>query len=118
MVDNNFRTANCVPFKTIMLFAKSRLQTRDIVANILGNIVGFIPFGILIPILFRKFNTAGKVIGLGFVLSLFFEIVQLLTVLGNFDVDDLMLNTFGSAVGFFIFWLERTYAMRKEMASR
>ena len=99
---------------TIMLFAKSRLQTRDIVANILGNIVGFIPLGILVPILFRRFNTPRKLIGLGFVLSLFFEIVQLLTVLGNFDVDDLMLNTFGASIGFFIFWLERTYAMRKD----
>ena len=114
MVQNNLKTANYVPFATIMLFAKSRLQTRDIVANILGNIVGFIPLGILVPILFRRFNTPRKLIGLGFVLSLFFEIVQLLTVLGNFDVDDLMLNTFGASIGFFIFWLERTYAMRKD----
>jgi glycopeptide antibiotics resistance protein len=116
MVKKNINTANYTPFATIVLFAKSRLHTGDIVANIVGNIVGFIPLGILLPILFRRFSSPQKVILAGFLLSLGFEIIQLLTVLGNFDVDDLMLNTCGTALGYFIFWLERTYNRKKEIS--
>ena len=57
MIKANFRRANLVPFTTIMLFIKSKLSMRDIVGNVLGNIVGFIPFGILVPMLFRRFST-------------------------------------------------------------
>ena len=86
----------------------------DIMANLVGNIVGFIPLGILLPVLFRNYNSAKKVIATVFVVSLSFEIVQLFTVLGNFDVDDLMLNTLGGSLGYLIFRAERNYAARRQ----
>jgi len=39
----------------------------------------------------------------GFALSLFVEVVQLITKVGCFDVDDLILNTLGAAVGYILF---------------
>ncbi len=64
----------------------------------LGNFAGFIPFGILIPILYRcKFF---RFISLFFLSILIIETVQMLTFLGRFDINDAIVNTLGAAVGF------------------
>lgn len=64
----------------------------------LGNFVGFIPFGILIPILYPcKFF---RFISLFFLSILIIETVQMLTFLGSFDINDAIVNTLGAAVGF------------------
>lgn len=68
----------------------------------LGNFVAFIPFGIVIPLLFRchfiRFITL-------FILSItILEILQMLSRLGSFDIDDIIINTLGAAVGF---WSQR-----------
>ena len=63
-----------------------------------GNFAGFIPFGILIPVLYRcKFF---KFISLFFLSILVIETVQMLTFLGSFDIDDAIVNTLGASVGF------------------
>lgn len=63
-----------------------------------GNIAAFIPFGILIPLLYRtsfmRFMTL-------FILSiLVLETLQALTLLGSFDMNDVIQNSLGAAVGF------------------
>lgn len=63
-----------------------------------GNIAAFIPFGILIPLLYRtsfaRFMTL-------FILSiLVLETIQALTFLGSFDMNDVIQNSLGAAVGF------------------
>ncbi|MEC2075262.1 VanZ family protein [Metabacillus fastidiosus] len=66
-----------------------------------GNIAAFIPFGILIPLLYRV--SFRKFISL-FVLSiLFLETMQTLTYLGSFDIDDVISNTLGAAIGFYAY---------------
>ncbi|QTD40297.1 VanZ family protein [Sporosarcina sp. Te-1] len=63
-----------------------------------GNFAGFIPIGILIPLLYQwKFF---KFISLFFLSILMIETVQMLTFLGSFDIDDAIVNTLGAAVGF------------------
>lgn len=64
----------------------------------LGNIAAFIPFGILFPWLYRtnfvRFMTL-------FILSiLVLETIQALTFLGSFDMNDVIQNASGAAVGF------------------
>jgi len=61
--------------------------------NLLGNVVGFIPFGMLLPMLFPKMKNAILVLICTFLLSLCFEVFQLIFMVGCFDVDDLLLNT-------------------------
>jgi glycopeptide antibiotics resistance protein len=107
MIKANFKRANLVPFTTILLFIKSRLAMRDIVGNLLGNILGFIPFGILVPMLFRKMEAFRNVLIAALIISLIFEVIQLVAVLGSFDVDDLLLNTIGAAIGYYIYSLDR-----------
>jgi len=78
--------------------------------NIVGNLVLLLPLGIFLPILWNWFRSLKAVVITGFLISFFIEILQLLSVLiGNrgraFDVDDLILNTIGVAIGYWIFFL-------------
>jgi glycopeptide antibiotics resistance protein len=112
MIKANFRRANLVPFTTILLFIKSRLAMRDIVGNLLGNILGFIPFGILVPMLFRQMSGLKQVLWGALIISFVFEMIQLIAVLGSFDVDDLLLNTIGAGIGYYIYSIDRKKTAR------
>lgn len=71
--------------------------------GIMLNILLFIPFGFLIPIIWKKRWSWWKIMLLGFAASFCVEIVQLVTRLGFADVDDLMNNTIGAALGYLIY---------------
>ncbi|TWD95675.1 VanZ like protein [Neobacillus bataviensis] len=94
--DNNF-----VPFKTIyfyMYLADINLNIR--IENLVGNIIGFVPFGFILPLLSKGFQKLSTVTITTFILSLTFEIIQLVFEFGSFDVDDLILNTLGGILGY------------------
>ncbi|MDQ0492451.1 glycopeptide antibiotics resistance protein [Paenibacillus brasilensis] len=63
-----------------------------------GNIIAFIPFGILIPLLYRI--TFVRFITLFFLSIIVMETIQALSFLGSFDVNDAIQNSLGAAVGF------------------
>ena len=97
----HWRSNNFVPFKTIFFYlyiADVNLNIR--IENLAGNVIGFIPFGFILPLLMKKFQRLSAVILGTFCLSLTFEILQLLFEFGSFDVDDLILNTFGGMLGY------------------
>ncbi|MFB1050014.1 VanZ family protein [Paraliobacillus sp. JSM ZJ581] len=93
---------NFIPFKTITyyLFLANDINFSIRVDNLAGNVIGFIPFGFIFPLLSSKFFNLKKVIIATFCLSLIFELVQMIFMLGSFDVDDLILNTLGGMIGF------------------
>lgn len=65
------------------------------------NILLFLPLGLLLPLLWYHF-TNWKIVALyGFSLSLFIEISQLFTYRSS-DFDDLLANTLGAVLGFFL----------------
>lgn len=74
------------------------------VMNIIGNIVMFIPVGIIWPMCFKNINKMWKTILAGFGLSLFIELSQFLFYERCSDVDDLLLNTFGVVIGAIIYF--------------
>ena len=96
---------NLVPFREIARcwVKRGRLGMHPFVVNVLGNIAAFAPLGAICPVLRRDWRSPGRLILVGFGLSLCVEILQLLTRVGCFDVDDILLNTFGTAVGYSIF---------------
>lgn len=94
--------ANFVPFKSIMSYFSGDFTLRVVIANILGNIIIFIPLGIFIPIIFNK-ERLTTIVFYSFSLSLTFEVIQILTSLGTFDVDDIILNVLGSIIGYIIY---------------
>lgn len=72
---------------------------RGRIGNSFGNIILFVPFGVLFPAVTdwkKMWRTV--VAGVGF--SLIIETVQLITSRGCFDFDDVLLNCLGTVIGF------------------
>jgi glycopeptide antibiotics resistance protein len=101
-IKNNLRHSNFSPLHTVKLYMRSNLSERIVFANIGGNILGFVPFGFLLPLLFRFFHKKRRIIAAGLLFSFGFETAQLITGLGRFDIDDLLLNTVGALLGFLL----------------
>lgn len=75
------------------------------VINLLGNVLLFIPAGLLIPRLWQKQRNFFRFFFTCAMAILLVETVQLFTLLGSFDVDDIILNLFGMTLGFILFHL-------------
>ncbi len=77
-----------------------------------------LPVGFLFPLLFEKLNNLKKMLLIGFFISLFIELTQLSysvyikSVYRSFDVDDLMLNTLGTLLGYWFFYMLSMYYKR------
>ncbi|WP_339260734.1 VanZ family protein [Paenibacillus sp. FSL R5-0713] len=93
---------NLVPFETIrpLLLERERYHTDAWVKNLFGNIVLFIPLGIWIPWLFRRCRSFLTFTSTVVLLLLGVEVIQLITRVGSFDVDDIILNTVGAWIGY------------------
>ena len=68
------------------------------------NIFLFIPFGLFLPLLFKKFNNIKATALAGLLFSLSVELVQLFNW-GSSDINDLMTNTGGACIGYLIYCL-------------
>ena len=109
---------NLVPFKTIRSFMTLHPSTSTSakVFNLLGNIALFVPMGILLPLVFKRAIGWLKIVIATFLISLCFELFQLFTHTGHFDVDDLILNSIGGLVGYGCYLIARKYFFQSEMA--
>lgn len=98
---------NLVPFVEIKRFwiYREQLGSFALFTNIFGNVLGFIPYGFILPVICRGLRNGFLIILSGFSLSLCVETIQLVTKVGCFDVDDMILNTLGAAVGYLAFWI-------------
>ena len=103
--DQRIYRYNLTPFQEIKRFWIYRHRVGFWVAflNLAGNVIGFLPFGFFLPILSRRLRNGAVVTALGFGLSLLGESIQLVFKVGCFDVDDLILNTLGAAIGYMLF---------------
>lgn len=78
------------------------------IKNIGGNLILLLPIGIMVPILWGKFDSLIKITFFAFCLSLGIETLQLISgYIGNigraFDIDDILLNTVGASIGFMFY---------------
>ena len=71
--------------------------------NLGGNIIGFLPFSFFLPVISRMFRKGWLVTLLGCLMSSCVELVQMVTRTGCCDVDDVILNTLGAAIGYLLF---------------
>lgn len=68
------------------------------------NVLLFIPMGYILPVyLDAKKNRMKLIVGCAATCSLCIEIIQTITSLGWFDVDDLFCNVVGSIIGFLMY---------------
>lgn len=90
---------------------------HDTLLNIIGNIGMFVPSGIVLPIIYKKLDTFAKVTSVGALISLSIEILQLPFFTRTSDIDDLILNTLGCAVGYLIYAAVKKliYALRNSI---
>ena len=102
-----------MPFETIRSqlryarYSHSGNLVRYGVKNLIGNAFLFLPMGIFLPCIFKKLRRVYKTVPLIMGMVVLVELLQLATKRGFADIDDLILNTAGAAVGYFIFRLIR-----------
>lgn len=111
---------NLTPFQEIERFWEYREQLGIwSYINLFGNILIFVPFGFFEPLASKKRSFWATLVD-GCLLSLLVEIFQLVAKVGRFDVDDLLLNTTGVAIGYicFLIWnaIRRKYGTKRERA--
>lgn len=122
---HNFRAeANFVPFKNmIAIYTHRHIWDHEFVAkyweNLIGNLLLFLPMPLLgitaIPGL-RKWRF-WKIVISCMLISAAFEILQYLLNLGAADIDDVILNGAGAAIGVGLyFWLKGIFIKRKKAA--
>ena len=95
-------SVNFLPGRTILYYITLQEDFRMALAQLGGNLAGFLPFGFLLPLFYRPARRALRLLELAAALSLFFELFQFATNVGSFDVDDLLLNVSGAVCGFFL----------------
>lgn len=95
---------NLVLFREIKRFWEYRDQVGwfAMFTNLFGNVLIFVPFGFFMPMA-SKYRSFFSTLFYSFGLTLCVETFQLITKVGSFDVDDLLLNTIGGVVGYIIF---------------
>ncbi|MBO0476910.1 VanZ family protein [Vagococcus sp. DIV0080] len=69
------------------------------------NIVMFIPLGIILPLMWTKYDDFKQTVRYGFYVSLLIEISQLFVRSRATDVNDLIMNTLGAVIGWLIYKL-------------
>jgi glycopeptide antibiotics resistance protein len=94
--------ANFVPFKTIGTFLNGRGNHLIAMVNVVGNIVLFVPVGLLAPLVFRRMTWKTALV-LAVAVGLAMEGMEAVFRVGIFDVDDILLNGFGVMIGYWLF---------------
>lgn len=106
-------TANFTPFKTIKMYIDYAYKLNS-VENLAGNILVFVPFGILFPMAVLDGNKFHVMFLNAFVFILGIEVFQLFSAFGAFDVDDILLNCLGAALGYGIYRLFLVWAKKRK----
>ena len=100
---------NLIPFVRLGDYA----EQRDLLLNCIGNVALFIPSGILLPLLFPKLDGFGKTLAAGALLSFAIELLQLPFAVRASDIDDLIMNSIGAALGYALLALCRLPGKKK-----
>ncbi|MDK2964996.1 MULTISPECIES: VanZ family protein [Lacrimispora] len=95
---------NLVPFRSIAPQLKYITEWWSL-KNIIGNIILFIPLGFLVPLVYINAQRFYKTFIIIFLSVLLIESFQLFTMLGVFDIDDIILNCTGGIIGYFLFYI-------------
>lgn len=100
---------NLVPFKTIYEYLRMSGSdagislVRHAFINLAGNVVMFVPPGFFLPLFWPRLRTFGRFLPCVIKVVLMIEAIQLFTLLGVCDIDDLILNVSGAAAGYMLF---------------
>lgn len=89
---------NLIPFTEIFRY---KIGSTLFIYNVVGNILIFVPFGYFVSG-YVKASRVSHILFISVISSLVVELVQY-QIGRSFDVDDIILNVFGSILGFLLF---------------
>ena len=93
-ISNSWYISELIPFKTIISQLKYG-STNEIVRNIIGNLCLFIPLSFLLILKDNKYKNILRQTLILLPSILMTELLQMITSVGVFDIDDIILNYFG-----------------------
>ena len=70
--------------------------------NTMLNILLFVPLGVMLPFLWKKYKSLTTTLLFGFFLSLSIELLQIFTYRAT-DINDIITNTIGTLLGYLVF---------------
>lgn len=96
--DVGWSRSNFIPFKEMFRYS---IGSRLFIKNVIGNIIMFIPYGFFVSYFLDLRKTKSMTL-MALLVSISIEITQL--VIGRvFDIDDIILNTIGGIIGFYLY---------------
>ena len=107
--DSGIRTVNLVPFWSYGLFSDPQYRWQ-----IYMNVFLFMPFGVMLAFVAKRGSFQSLIIG--FLLSVCIEAAQFIFCLGLCELDDVIHNSLGTALGYgqwkMVSWIEAKYGTR------
>ncbi len=101
----SWSTNNFIPLKEIFRY---KVGSRLFIKNVVGNVLLFLPFGFFVSY-FLESDDAKMPTILAIIASTTIELVQM-SIGRVFDVDDIILNSFGGFLGFYIYYYLRLFS--------
>ena len=98
--DHNYGLSNFIPFREIFRY---EIGSRLFIKNIIGNILLFLPYGYFASE-YLKSKKVWPICFLTMIVSITIECVQL-NIGRTFDIDDVILNTIGGVLGYYLYRL-------------
>lgn len=89
---------------TAWTFGPGMYGPIDTVAELILNIIMFIPFGYLVMKISERTSLA---LATSLLITLLIETIQLITNRGFFEIADILLNFTGAVIGWLVYWIVR-----------
>lgn len=102
----HYREINLHPFYDLLKFHRTRI------AEMVSNILIFVPFGVFMSMFIKKGGFFKKLFPIAFT-SLAFETLQYIFAIGSTDINDLITNTIGGILGILIYNIFKAIFKRK-----
>ncbi len=99
-ISMNLKEANFIPLRHINAYMNMYFKPAMSVMGL--KILWFVPMGYFIPALTKQKRFKQTLI-IGVLVVLLFEVMQLILSLGQFDVDDILLNGIGVIIGYTLY---------------
>lgn len=100
---NGMQNLNLDPYS-----APARINGEIVYEEIYFNILAFLPFGLYLGILFKKWDVYQNIL-VFLLVSLLFEIVQYIFAIGASDITDVINNVLGGIIGMILFKLLNSF---------
>lgn len=111
----NFR-----PFRTISSYFIKYIsedgQSHAAASNLYGNLLLFLPMGFYLPCFSKHFLRFFCFLRTMLFIIIYLEALQLMMQVGFFDIDDILLNTLGAIIGFFLLHIPFMQNLFKELS--